>query len=80
MSFISCIALLPINLTNSDGNIIKDKPSRIIIKSIEKEYVPNNKKQSENGGVRVSPTTVKSGVQLPVPDPNSPIILSPLIN
>ena len=81
MVFISCIALLSINLTNSDSKRSENKPSRIIIKSIEKEYVPDNKEHTENGGIRASTpvTNGKSGVQpLPIPDANSPIIFSPL--
>lgn len=81
MGLISYIALLPINLTNSAGNIVEDKPNRIIMKTVEKEYIPYGKEHIENGEIRVSPsvTNGKSGVQLlPIPDPNLPIILIPL--
>ena len=81
MVFISCIALLSINFTNNGINRIKDKTSRIIIKMIKKEYVPDSKEHNENGGIRTSTpvTNGKSGVQLlPIPDANSPIIVTPL--
>lgn len=81
MVFISCIALLSINFINNDSNRIEDKTSRIIIKSTEKEYVPDSKEHTENGGIRVSTpvTNGKSRVQpLPIPNANSPIIVSPL--
>ena len=81
MVFISCIVLLSINFTNNDSNGIEDKTSRIIIKSTEKEYVPDIKEHTENGGIRASTpiTNGKSGVRLlPIPDANSPIIVTPL--
>ena len=81
MAFISCIALLSINFINDYCNRIEEKTSRIIIKSTEKEYVPNNKVHTENREIRVvlPVTNGKSGVQLlPVPDDNSPIIVRPL--
>jgi len=81
MVFISCIALLSINFTNNDSNRIEDKTSRIIIKSTEKGYVPDIKGHTENAGIRASTpiTNGKSGIQLlPIPDANSPIIVTPL--
>lgn len=78
MVSISCITLLPINLTNSDANRIDTKTTRIIIKSTEKKNIPDS---NVYGGVRASlqGSNGKSGIQLlPVPDANSPIILIPL--
>ncbi|MGV8982358.1 hypothetical protein [Clostridium sp.] len=83
MAFFSCIALLSINLTNRNGSKIEDKSSRIIIKSIEKRYIPDIKAPANDEGTRVTiPATdgkSKSPVQpLPVPDANAPIVISPL--
>jgi hypothetical protein len=83
MAFISCIALVSINLTNRDGSKIEDKSSRIIIKSTEKGYISDIKELANDEGTRVAiPATngkSKSPVQpLPVPDTNAPIIISPL--
>ena len=81
MIFISFIALLSINFIDSSINRSEDKQSRIIIKSIENQYVPKGNGRNENNGVRVSTPVIngKSCMQLlPVPDANSPIIFSPL--
>ena len=81
MAFISCIALLSFKFINDYYNKIEENTSRIIIKSIEKEYVPDNKAHTENKEIRVAVPVMngKSGVQLlPVPDANSPIIVRPL--
>lgn len=81
MTFISCIALLSINFINDYYNKIEEKTNRIIMKSIEKEYTPDNKVHTENNEIRVTVpvTNGKSGVQLlPIPDANSPIIVRPL--
>lgn len=81
IAFISCITLLSINLTNRDGNLIENKHSRIIIKSIENAYVPVSKGSPNKEAIRgITPeTNGKSIVQpLPVPDTNAPIIISPL--
>jgi hypothetical protein len=83
MAFISCIALLSINLTNRDGSKIEDKSSRIIIKSTEKGYIPDIKEPANDEGTRVAIPTIngksESPVQLlPVPDVNAPIVISPL--
>jgi hypothetical protein len=80
--FISFIALLYINLTNSDINISEENPSRIIIKSIEKKYTPEIKGPAESSGIRAATPAVndKLGILLlPIPDANSPIIFSPLL-
>lgn len=77
MAFISCITVLSINLTNSDFNKIPDRTTRIIIKSAQKEIVPNNKKATEYGEIRRS--IGESGVRLPpIPNINSPITFCPL--
>jgi hypothetical protein len=81
MAFISCIALLSINFINDYCDKIEEKTSRIIIKSTENQYIPDNRVHTENKEIRVAVpvTNGKSGVQLlPVPDANSPIIVRPL--
>lgn len=81
MAFISCIALLSIDLTNRDGSKIKDKSSRIIIKSTEKGDIPDIKEPTNGEGTRVTipATNDNSPVQsLPVPNTNVPIVISPL--
>jgi hypothetical protein len=83
MAFISCIALLSINLPNRDGSKIEDRSSRIIIKSTEKGYIPDIKESPNDEGIRVVIPAIngesESPVQLlPVPDVSAPIVISPL--
>jgi hypothetical protein len=83
MTFVTCIALLSNKLTSRDGNKIEDKPSRIIIKSTEKEYIQENRYDVSDEGTRATTSTANGTSKfkvepLPVPDANSPIVLSPL--
>lgn len=72
MLVISLITLISIKITNSS---IKDKP-RAFIKSAEKSYIPNSKKDASREGVRTSSKYGTSEVQLlPTPDVNLPIII-----
>ncbi|MBU3145968.1 hypothetical protein [Clostridium sp. CF012] len=64
MVFICCIALLSINFTNNGVNRIEDKTSRIIIKTIEKEYGPDSKDHNENGGIRTSTPVTNGNTEL----------------
>ncbi|WP_160691675.1 hypothetical protein [Clostridium sp. C2-6-12] len=81
MACISCVALLSIELANRDFSNIKDKSSRIIIKSTEMGDIPDIKELTNDERTRVTipATNDNAPVQsLPVPNTNVPIVISPL--
>lgn len=87
MISIACLCLLGVNLDflvkDSDFVTDKDKASRIIIESPEKPSIPNSKTVVNEDGRRVAVPSKygnpMSPVQpLPLPDPNIPIVITPL--
>ena len=79
IAIISFIGVLGINLINTNFEKIENKSAKVIIKSNKNEYKTEIEKNNDKNKISVPLQTSESDIKtLPVPNPNSTIITSPL--
>lgn len=79
IAIISFVGILSINFVNNNVQKVEDKSAKVIIKSNEKKDKSEISKNNEGNKVSVAFQSSESEVkELPVPNPNSTIIVSPL--